>query len=67
MNVSKEPAFYAGQLHIDREDQIKDTFISLNGWGKGIVTVNDFNVGRFWPVKSSFSFPLLLKILYSLV
>ncbi|XP_030490612.2 beta-galactosidase 17 [Cannabis sativa] len=47
--VSKEPAFYAGQFHIDNEDKIKDTFISFNGWGKGIAIVNDFNVGRFWP------------------
>ncbi|PON96156.1 Beta-galactosidase 1-like [Trema orientale] len=49
VNVSKEPAFYVGQFHIDKEDQIKDTFVSLNGWSKGIVTVNNFNVGRFWP------------------
>lgn len=54
-HLSKEPAFYTGQFYIDK-GQVKDTFISLNGWGKGIVTVNNFNIGRFWPVKSCFSF-----------
>lgn len=47
-HLSKEPAFYTGQFYIDK-GQVKDTFISLNGWGKGIVTVNNFNIGRFWP------------------
>ncbi|KAL5579481.1 hypothetical protein UlMin_011923 [Ulmus minor] len=51
VNISKEPAFYTGQFNIDKEDQIKDTFISFNGWTKGIVIVNNFNVGRFWPSK----------------
>ncbi|BBG98850.1 beta-galactosidase 17 [Prunus dulcis] len=50
-NASKEPAFYAGYFYISKEDIIKDTFISLSGWGKGIVTINNFNIGRFWPLK----------------
>ncbi|KAL5579483.1 hypothetical protein UlMin_011925 [Ulmus minor] len=50
-NISNEPAFYTGQFYIDKEDQIKDIFISFNGWTKGIVTVNNFNLGRFWPSK----------------
>lgn len=49
-NDSNEPAFYAGKFSISEQDKIKDTFISLSGWGKGIVTINDFNIGRFWPV-----------------
>ncbi|KAF3450599.1 hypothetical protein FNV43_RR06688 [Rhamnella rubrinervis] len=49
VSVSKEPAFYAGQFYIGEEDQIQDTFVSLRGWGKGIVTVNNFTLGRFWP------------------
>ncbi|KAH7547160.1 hypothetical protein FEM48_Zijuj01G0280000 [Ziziphus jujuba var. spinosa] len=49
VNISKEPAFYAGQFYIGKDDQVKDTFISLRGWGKGIVTVNNFNIGRYWP------------------
>ncbi|OVA08159.1 Glycoside hydrolase [Macleaya cordata] len=48
--ISKEPVFYEGRFTIDRIDQVKDTFISFNGWGKGIAFVNDFNLGRFWPL-----------------
>ncbi|WCJ39514.1 beta-galactosidase 17 [Euphorbia peplus] len=48
-STSKEPAFYRGQFTIEKEDKIKDTFISFNGWGKGIAYVNDINIGRYWP------------------
>ncbi|KAM1462223.1 hypothetical protein ACFX1R_048675 [Malus domestica] len=50
-NDSNVPAFYAGYISISKEDEIKDTFISLSDWGKGIVTINNFNIGRFWPLK----------------
>ncbi|TKY48267.1 Beta-galactosidase 17 [Spatholobus suberectus] len=50
-NTSKEPAFYSGQFSIDKSSQVKDTFISFNNWGKGIVFVNDFNIGRYWPLR----------------
>ncbi|MQM00502.1 hypothetical protein Taro_033237 [Colocasia esculenta] len=47
--ISNRPEFYEGRFTIARKDQVKDTFISLNGWNKGIVFVNDFNIGRYWP------------------
>lgn len=47
-NTSKEPALYSGRFSIDSE--VKDTFISFKNWGKGIAFVNDFNIGRYWPV-----------------
>ncbi|KAI5413772.1 variant 2, Beta-galactosidase 17 [Lathyrus oleraceus] len=50
-NTSKEPAFYSGHFFIGKSSQIKDTFLSFNNWGKGIVFVNDFNLGRYWPLK----------------
>nr|KYP58381.1 Beta-galactosidase 17 [Cajanus cajan] len=50
-NTSKEPAFYSGKFSIDKSSQVKDTFISFNNWGKGIVFVNDFNIGRYWPLR----------------
>ena len=28
----------------------RDTFSSLQGWNKGIVIVNGFNLGRYWNV-----------------
>ncbi|KAG2728794.1 hypothetical protein I3760_01G220900 [Carya illinoinensis] len=50
-NVSEEPAFYAGHFSIDNVNHVKDTFISFRGWGKGIAFVNEFNIGRYWPMK----------------
>ncbi|XP_027928587.1 beta-galactosidase 8 isoform X1 [Vigna unguiculata] len=50
-NTSKEPAFYSGHFSIDKSNQVMDTFISLSNWGKGIVFVNDFNIGRYWPLR----------------
>lgn len=44
------PAFYSGRFYIPDANQVKDTFISFNGWGKGVAHVNDFNIGRYWPV-----------------
>lgn len=40
-----QPGFY--QFTFDAEE-IGDTFIELPNWGKGFVTVNGFNIGRFW-------------------
>lgn len=53
-NTSKEPAFYSGRFLIDKSSRVKDTFLSFKNWGKGIVFVNDFNLGRYWPVKQYF-------------
>lgn len=43
----KVPAFFRGYLDVD---ELADTFISMEGWGKGIVFVNGFNLGRYWEV-----------------
>ncbi|KAG0494244.1 hypothetical protein HPP92_005238, partial [Vanilla planifolia] len=48
-NVSEEPRFYEAHYCIDPNDQIKDVFISFQGWNKGVAFVNNFNIGRFWP------------------
>ncbi|KAG7589931.1 Glycoside hydrolase 35 catalytic domain [Arabidopsis suecica] len=45
----KEPALFAGEFSINTEEEIKDTYLSFNGWGKGIAFVNEFNIGRYWP------------------
>ncbi|KVI05905.1 Beta-galactosidase 1-like protein [Cynara cardunculus var. scolymus] len=44
---SKEPAFYSGSFVVK---EVMDTYMSFNGWGKGVAFVNGFNIGRFWPV-----------------
>ena len=43
----KQPSFYQFNLEVD---EIGDTFIDLAGWGKGFVTVNGFNIGRYWEI-----------------
>lgn len=44
--------YTAGQPSFSRFDleitETGDTFVELPGWGKGFVTVNGFNIGRFW-------------------
>lgn len=39
------PAFYRGGFHAE---VCGDTFIRLDGWTKGVVWVNGFNLGRYW-------------------
>ncbi len=41
-----KPAFLRGNLHL--EDHPKDTFVRLDGFTKGFVTVNGFNIGRYY-------------------
>lgn len=47
--ISNEPAFYIGYFTIPEADQVKDTFLSMDGWGKGVALINNFNLGRYWP------------------
>lgn len=41
------PTFYRFELEVD---EAGDTFLELNGWGKGCVFLNGFNLGRFWEI-----------------
>jgi beta-galactosidase len=41
------PAFFRGTLEVEEP---ADTFLSMEGWKKGIVYVNGFNLGRYWEV-----------------
>ncbi len=41
------PGFY--EFTFDA-DETGDTFLELDGWGKGCVLVNGFNIGRFWEI-----------------
>ena len=41
------PGFYRFTLTVD---EAADTFLDFQGWGKGCVFVNGFNLGRFWDV-----------------
>lgn len=42
---SHQPAFY--QYHFAL-DNLADTYLDMTGFGKGVVFVNNINIGRFW-------------------
>ncbi|GGG03473.1 glycoside hydrolase family 35 protein [Paenibacillus aceti] len=42
-----EPAFFRGEFTVN---EAADTFLSLEGWIKGVVFINGFNLGRYWNV-----------------
>jgi len=41
------PAFYRFEFEAE---ELGDTFLDFEGWGKGCVFVNGFNIGRFWEI-----------------
>ncbi|MFL2101471.1 glycoside hydrolase family 35 protein [Desemzia sp. FAM 24101] len=41
------PSFYQFKVEVA---EMGDTFIDMTGWGKGVVFVNGFNLGRFWEI-----------------
>lgn len=41
------PAFYHFTFEVE---ETADTFLELEGWGKGVAWINGFNIGRFWEV-----------------
>ncbi|MBQ7920210.1 MAG: beta-galactosidase [Lachnospiraceae bacterium] len=41
------PAFFKFELDVE---ETGDTFLELDGWGKGCVFLNGFNLGRFWEI-----------------
>ena len=41
------PGFYRFTL---TADEPADTFLDFEGWGKGCIFVNGFNIGRFWEI-----------------
>lgn len=32
------------------EGHLADTFVSVRGWGKGLIWINGFNLGWYWPI-----------------
>lgn len=43
--IEGTPAFYRYELDVE---EAGDTFIELHEFGKGVVIINGFNLGRFW-------------------
>lgn len=44
------PSFYRYSFSVEASDTYQDTFLDLSGWGKGVVWVNERNIGRFWDI-----------------
>ena len=47
-----QPAFYAFDVELKA---LKDTYLDLTHFGKGVVFVNGVNIGRFWDVGPTLS------------
>ena len=45
-----QPAFYRYEFELETPD---NTHIDVSGFGKGVVLVNGFNIGRYWEVGPS--------------
>ena len=45
--AEEKSVFYKGSLNID---EAKDTFLKLQNFTKGFVTINGFNIGRYWEI-----------------
>lgn len=43
--IKDAPAFYRGEFTVD---EVADTFLCLDGFGKGFALVNGFNIGRYY-------------------
>ena len=46
-NPEEKSLFYKGTFTID---EAKDTFLKLESFTKGFVTINGFNIGRYWEI-----------------
>jgi hypothetical protein len=44
------PKFFRGTFTVPFDMVPEDTYLRLDGWNKGQAFVNDFNLGRYWPV-----------------
>ena len=48
----EQPSFYRYEVVLD---EVEDSFIDLSNFGKGVVFVNQVNIGRFWEVGPTLS------------
>ncbi|XP_073993183.1 beta-galactosidase-like isoform X2 [Rhodnius prolixus] len=51
----KLPAFYYGEFQIPQGKKALDTFLDMTHWGKGVVFINNYNMGRYWHVGPQFT------------
>jgi beta-galactosidase len=43
--LAGRPVLYQGTFHLSKTG---DTFIDMSAWGKGIIFINGYNIGRYW-------------------
>lgn len=46
---TQPPWFFYGTFTLPQGQEPLDTFFDPTGWGKGVLIVNGFNLGRYWP------------------
>ena len=46
----KIPTLYWSKFQLREGSEPLDTFLSVDGWRKGVAYLNKFNLGRYWPV-----------------
>lgn len=59
--IENDPTFFRGEFEVD---ELADTFIDFDGWDKGHIYINGFNIGRYWsagPLKRLYIPKELLK------
>ncbi|CAO1309866.1 unnamed protein product [Diamesa serratosioi] len=44
------PVVFHGEFEIAAGTVIHDTWWNTSGWGKGVLFINGFNLGRYWPL-----------------
>lgn len=50
MSKGRGNIFYGEFIIPSNETAANDTFMSLKDWTKGLVFINGYNIGRYWPV-----------------
>ena len=49
-NPPQSSVFFQGTFTIGEGVIINDTYLDMTNWQKGVAFINDFNLGRYWPV-----------------
>lgn len=49
-NLYDGPVVFHSEFEISEHQDIGDTWWDTEGWGKGFVFINGFNLGRYWPL-----------------
>lgn len=47
--LDEGPVVFHTEILID-ENNLHDTYWNCEGWGKGFIFINGFNLGRYWPL-----------------